>query len=77
MKLARFLEPRKLGSFFQLYIYIIYIYMYLYTWNPNDPCFDWKRPCFGGAKAQIKGQTGSRYINTGFLYIPSRDRPIF
>ena len=22
MKLARFLEPRKLGSFFQLYIYI-------------------------------------------------------
>ena len=20
----------------------------IYTWNPNDPCFDWKRPCFGG-----------------------------
>ena len=18
----------------------------LCTWNPNDPCFDWKRPCF-------------------------------
>ena len=18
------------------------------TWNPNDPCFDWKGPCFGG-----------------------------
>ena len=30
------------------------------TWNPNDPCFDWKRPCFGGSKAQNRGQTGSR-----------------
>ena len=20
------------------------------TWNPNDPCFDWKRPCFGGVE---------------------------
>ena len=28
-----------------------------YTWNPNDPCFDWKRPSFGGW-----GRTGSRYI---------------
>ena len=20
----------------------------MYTWNPNVPCFDWKRPSFGG-----------------------------
>ena len=24
------------------------VILYIYTWNPNDPCFDWKRPCFGG-----------------------------
>ena len=35
---------------------------HVYTWNPNDHCFDWKRPCFGGSKPQNKGQTGSRYI---------------
>ena len=23
-------------------------YIYIYTWNPNDPCFDRKRHCFGG-----------------------------
>ena len=40
----------------------IYIYKYIYTWNPNDPCFDWKIPCFGGAKAKHRGQTGSRCI---------------
>ena len=34
----------------------------VYTWNPNDPCFDWKRPCFGGCNNQYRGQTGSRYI---------------
>ena len=39
-----------------------YIYIYIYTWNLNDPCFDWKRPCFGGLKPQNRGQTGSRYI---------------
>ena len=34
----------------------------VYTWNPNDPCFDWKRPCFGGCNHQNRGQTGSGYI---------------
>ena len=24
------------------------------TWNPNDPCFGWKGPCFGGFEPQIK-----------------------
>ena len=37
-------------------------FIFIYTWNPNDPCFDWKRPCFGGLKPQNRGQTGSRYI---------------
>ena len=39
---------------------------YVYAWNPNDspndPCFDWKRPSFGGLKPQNRGQTGSRCI---------------
>ena len=30
------------------------------TWNPNDPCFDWKRPCFEGFNHQNRGQTRSR-----------------
>ena len=21
-----------------------------HIWKPNDPCLDWKRPCFGGAE---------------------------
>ena len=36
--------------------------IYWYTWKPNDTCFDWKGPCFGGLKPQNRGQTGSRYI---------------
>ncbi len=39
---------------------------HLLTWNPNDTCFEWKRPCFGGLKHQNRGQTGSRYI---YIYI--------
>ena len=27
---------------------IVYIYIYIFAWNPNDLCFDWKRPCFAG-----------------------------
>ena len=30
------------------------------TWNPNDPCFDWKRPCFGGLTFKNRGHLGSR-----------------
>ena len=29
----------------------IYIY-YIPAWNPNDPCFNWNRPCFGGVDLQ-------------------------
>ena len=25
-----------------IYIYISIFCIYIYTWNPNDPCFDWK-----------------------------------
>ncbi len=38
----------------------IHIYIYIYTWNPNDPCFDWKGPSVGGLKHQNWFQ--SRYI---------------
>ena len=31
------------------------------TWNPNDPCFDWKRPCFGGLTFKNRGHLGSSY----------------
>ena len=24
----------------------------IYIWNPNDPCFSWKRPCLGGVDLQ-------------------------
>ena len=41
----------------------------IYTWNPNDPCFDWKRPCFGGFNHKNRGQTGSRYIYSGYLWV--------
>ena len=27
--------------------------MYMHTRNPNDPCFDWKGPCFGGWPSKI------------------------
>ena len=40
----------------------IKVYIYIYTWNPNDPCFDCKRPCFGGSTFKNRGHLGSRYI---------------
>ena len=39
-----------------------------YTWNPNDPCFGWKRPCFGGLTFKNKGHWGSRYVCV-YIYI--------
>ena len=45
----------------------------IYTWNLNDPCFDWQRPCFWGLKPKNRGQTGSRYI---YLKQPTYDSPI-
>ena len=52
-------------SVLSLYIYI-YTHIYKYTWNPNDPCFDWKKPCFGGLTFKNRGHLGSRYI---YMYI--------
>ena len=42
----------------------LYIYIHnTYTCNPNDTCFDWKRPCFGGGWPQKdRGHLASRYI---------------
>ncbi len=37
-----------------------------FTWNPNDPCFVWKGPCFGGLTFKNRGQLG---IAWGFLLI--------
>ena len=36
--------------------------IFISTWNPNDPCFYWKGPCFGGLKPKNRGQRGSRYF---------------
>ena len=37
-------------------------WIYTYTWNPNDPCFGGKRPCFWGLTFKNRGHLGSRYI---------------
>ena len=43
------------------------------TWNPNDPCFDWKRLCFGGLKLKNRGQIGSRCLYPiGSTFPPTR-----
>ena len=49
-------------------------HIYIYTWNTNDPCFDWKRPCFGGLTFKNRGHLGSRYIYIYiiYIYVPSR-----
>ena len=39
---------------------IFVFWKFIYTWNPNDPCFDWKRPCFGGMTFKNRGHLGSR-----------------
>ena len=38
------------------------VYLYIYTWNLNDPCFGWKRPCSGGLTFKNRGHLRSRYI---------------
>ena len=35
----------------------------LNTWNPNDPGFDWKKPCFVGLTFKNRGHLGSRYVH--------------
>ena len=37
--------------------------LWVHTWNPNDPCFEWKGPCFGGLTCKNRGHLGFRYIN--------------
>ena len=58
----------------------IYIHIYIYTWNPNDPCFDWKKPCFGGLTFKNRGHLGSRYIyiyTHVYIYIYIWNFPMF
>ena len=52
-----------------MYIYI-YFFVYVHTWNPNEPCFHWKGPSFGGFNFQNRGQTGSRYCYI-YIYTPT------
>ena len=59
------LATKRIYMYLFIYIYTIKI-MYIHTWNPNDPCFDWKRHCFEGFNHQNRGQTGSRYI---YIYV--------
>ena len=40
------------------------------TWNSNDPCFGWKRPCFVGLTFKNRGHLGSRYLWVIFPKIP-------
>ena len=40
----------------------------IHTWNPTDPCFDWKRPCFGGLTFKNRGHLGSRFIMYVLIY---------
>ena len=43
--------------------YIISLYLdNLHTWNPNDPCFGWKKPCLEGFTFKNRGHVGSGYI---------------
>ena len=35
---------------------------WFWPWNPYDPCFEWKRPCFGGLTFKNRGHVGSRCI---------------
>lgn len=45
----------------------IFIFLHTYTWNLNDPCFERKRPSFGGFKPQNRGQAGSRYMRDNYI----------
>ena len=38
----------------------------MYTWNPNDPCFDWKGPCFEGLTFKNRGHLGSKQPGSFF-----------
>ena len=42
--------------------FLKFIEVHRFTWNPNDPCFCWKGPCFGGLKPKNRGQRGSRQV---------------
>ena len=39
----------------------------IYTWNPDDPCFGWNRPCFVGLAFKNRSHLGSRYLYKQFF----------
>ena len=41
----------------------------LSAWNPNVPCFDWKRPCFGG-KTKDKWVPGVCRVVEAAVFFP-------
>ncbi len=64
-----------------IFIYIInniFIYLTIYSWNPNGPCFGWKRPCFEGVypkKMQVISVWAlDRYIYVYIYSPPSKER---
>ena len=45
-------------------------YIYIYSWNPNDPCCEWKGPSFGGFKPKIEDKrVPGLYIYILYIYI--------
>ena len=72
-----FVQKEYLGVATKL-LFSLQMYVHLHTWNPNDPCFDWKRPCFGGSTFKNKGHWGSRCTSSIFetMHAPSW-HPIF
>ena len=56
-----------------IFIYI-YVDLYLHTYNPNDPCFAWKRPwLLRGRPSKIEVSWGSRYI---YIHWKSKDQTL-
>ena len=43
--------------------------------NPNDPCFGWKRSCFGELKFKNRGHLGSKSIYNTYIYISHYHTP--
>ena len=50
-----------LNFFFSVYFLMPLERGIFFTWNLNDPCFDWKGPCFGGLTFKNRGQLGSTW----------------
>ena len=46
------------------------VHIYIYSWNPNDPCCEWKWPSFGGFKPKIEDKrVPGLYIYIIYIYV--------